>query len=115
MHALLCSLNGCRQKGATLSLPLRDAGGSKHGPLRVLGASGRRRFPFLLQEQGSGGGALGAEKGQQEAHDLSEDVPGPQELRKVGRDLQGEEEAHLPVQPRHPDVAAEVSTRRFVN
>lgn len=57
---------------------------------------------------------MGAEKGQQEAHDLPEDVPRPEELRPVWRDLQGEEEAHLPVQPRHPDVAAEETARRLI-
>lgn len=71
------------------------------------------RLPLLLDKQGPGGGALGPEKGQQEAHDLPEDVPGAQELRPVRRDLQGEEEAHLPVQSRHPDVTAERTTGRF--
>lgn len=57
---------------------------------------------------------MGPEKGQQEAHDLPEDVPRPQELCQVRRDLQGEEEADLPVQPRHPDVAAGESAKRCV-
>lgn len=57
---------------------------------------------------------MGAEKGQQEAHDLPEDVPRPEELRPVRRDLQGEEEAHLPVQPGHPGVAAEEAVRRLI-
>lgn len=55
---------------------------------------------------------MGPQKGQQEAHDLPEDVAGPQELRSLRGDLQGEEEAHLPVQSGHPDVTAERTTRR---
>lgn len=55
---------------------------------------------------------MGPEEGQQEAHDLPEDVPRPPELRPVRRDLQGEEEAHLPVRLGHPGVTAEVSSRK---
>ena len=76
----------------------------------MLGASIGRRFPLLLHQQGPGGSTVGTEEGQQEAHDLPEDVPRPEELRPVRRDLQGEEEAHLPIQPRDTDVTAEVLT-----
>lgn len=57
---------------------------------------------------------MGPEKGQQEAHDVPEDVSRPQELRPVWGDLQGEEEAHLPVQPGHPDAAAEETARKLI-
>lgn len=56
---------------------------------------------------------MGAEKRQQEANDLPENVQSPQELCSVWRDLQGEEKTHLSVQPRHPDVTAEVSSMRL--
>lgn len=58
---------------------------------------------------------MGAEERQQEAHDLPEDVPGPQELRPDRAHLQGEEKAHLPVRTRHADVPAEVLWTRFLD
>lgn len=109
-----CLPNGCRQKGEALSFPLWDAGGSKHVPLRVLGPIFNRRLPLFLHQQGPGGSTVGAEKGQQETHDLPEDVPRPEKLRSVWRDLQGEEEAHLPVQRGHADDAAEETARRLI-
>lgn len=53
---------------------------------------------------------MGEKKRQQKTYDLPEDVPGPQELCPVWRDLQGEEKTHLPVQPRNAAVTAEVSS-----
>lgn len=113
--SLIMSLTvGCRWKGATLSLSVWGVGRSQHGSLCVLGASSHRCFQVFLHEQGPGGSTVGPKEGQQEAHDLPEDVARPEELRPVRRDLQGEEEAHLPIQQRDADVTAEVSTRRFV-
>ena len=104
----------CRQEDQAVSFFVRDVGGPRHGPLCVLGAGAggerhRRRVPVLLREQGPGGGALGPEEGQQEAHDVSEDVTGAEKLRALRGDFQGEAEAHLPVWPGHPAVTTAAS------
>lgn len=48
---------------------------------------------------------LGPAQGQPQDHDLSEDGEGSEELQPHGRDCQGAPQAHLPVQPGHPEQA----------
>lgn len=62
-----------------------------------MGAVLRGHLPVLLAEQGAPGAALGAAQGEPQDHDLPEDGACAEELLAHRGDLQGEEEAHVPV------------------
>lgn len=68
-----------------------------------MGAVPQRQVSVLLTEQGETRRDVGAEERQPEDHDLPEDGPSVEELLPDRGDLQGEEEAHLPVQRFHSE------------